>query len=71
MNTLLKELIILIFRRTYIHILINTNMLHRIQTIPWNKMKPKHTTILEWLHNLIQLKTHGLVRMGTLKKWRC
>ena len=22
-------------------------------------MKPKYTTILEWLQNLIQLKTHG------------
>ena len=43
-------------------------MLHRIQTISWNKMKPKHTTIQEWLQNLIQLKTHGLVRTGTLIK---
>jgi hypothetical protein len=43
-------------------------MVHRIQTIPWNKMKPKHTTIQEWLQSLIELKTHGLVRTGTLIK---
>ena len=71
MNTLLKELIILIFRGTYIHIFSQHKHGSSYTNNPmeYNETKTYHNTGMVAKCKLIE--THGLVRTGTLKKWRC